>query len=57
MNELKEGKSFVDFTNLRLDSFSNVLKQHSADNIVHSEHLTILLDSKTSFESRLQLLE
>ena len=47
----------MDFTNLRIDSFCNVLKQHTSDHIAHSEALTSLLDSQKSFESRLKQLE
>lgn len=56
-NDFKETQSFIDFTNLRIDSFSNLLKQHTADHISHSETLTTLLDCKNNFESRLKQIE
>lgn len=56
-NDFKETTNFIDFTNLRIDSFANVLKQHTSDHVAHAEALTSLLDSKASFESRLRLME
>ena len=45
MNDMKESKNFVDFTNLRIDSFTNVIKQHTSDHIAHTEKLTQLTDN------------
>ena len=56
-NDFKETTNFIDFTNLRIDSFANVLQQHTSDHVAHAEALTSLLDSKASFESRLRLME
>ena len=56
-SDLKENREFVDFTNLRIDSFTNVLKQHTTDHIAHTEKLTLLQDSYSSFETRLKILE
>ncbi len=56
-DELKETTGFVDFINLRIDSFENVLKQHTTEQTSHAEQLTILAGHSKNSDFRLKQIE
>ena len=56
-DELRETTGFVDFINLRIDSFENVLKQHTAEQTSHAEQLTILTGHSNNSDFRLKQIE